>query len=162
MIIMMQLAASKLSIWGELREVTREPHAKEDASARGTRAFSGGLLHLPQLESLLEGYNTIYHTLCSLLSFPSWSYSSLSWRCRWRPGSSLQKRNQHINTFIERFHSHATRKCVLDKTSASTGLVWNTIMGAVALFCEERNCRNDERKWILSRLNNLCDILPKR
>ena len=62
------------------------------------------------------------------------------------PAPPCKKRNQYINTFIERFHSHATRKVVLDKTSASTGLVWNTIMGAVALFCEERNCRNDERK----------------
>ena len=27
---------------------------------------------------------------------------------------------------------------------------------------EERNCRSDEGQRILSRLNNLCDILPKR
>jgi len=54
-------ACEQALLLGESREVTREPHAKGDASARGplARALSRGLLRLPlEIESLLARWLT--------------------------------------------------------------------------------------------------------
>ena len=54
--LQLSLACEQALLLGESRGVTREPHAKGDASARGplSRAFSRGYLRLPlEIESLL-------------------------------------------------------------------------------------------------------------
>ena len=61
--LQLSLACEQALLLGESQEVTREPHAKGDASARGplSRAFSRGFLRLPlEIESLLARRLTFF------------------------------------------------------------------------------------------------------
>ena len=67
--LQLSLACEQALLLGESPEVTREPHARGDASARGplARAFSRGFLRLPlEIESLLARRLTFFDLVGSV------------------------------------------------------------------------------------------------
>ena len=93
----LSLACEQALLLGESPEVTREPHARGDASARGplARAFSRGFLRLPlEIESLLARRLTFFDLVGSVAE---WSVRRT--RNEVVPGSSSALSSATLVTF---------------------------------------------------------------
>ena len=105
--LQLSLACEQALLLGESPEVTREPHARGDASARGplARAFSRGYLRLPlEIESLLARRLTFFDLKGSVAE-----WSARRTRNAALPGSSSALSSATLVTFSK----PTTKACFL-------------------------------------------------